>query len=309
MIHREMYTLLIEDIKAEIDRANSVNEIIIKPERQQATYGKDVAKIIYNSCVNTLDISEWESQEQIIFSERFISLEEHYYGLVEVNPKYPLSARKISENIIAAKEELEVSSFLANLIENKLHELPSILSEEIDKLKNSSRFPCCEEVDTIIHELINHYNVVINSPNKQINYFMAEIQLNKRLSDLITLGVIQTLQKVLELRRAKNTILAIDKLPKRDDSQTKHKLIWQGKQKELLELIVELQTKGWIAEIPVGSLNKAAREITSLFDLTGADKSFAQILKGEIIDGERTYDKIYGKRYKQKFDRIEKNRQ
>ena len=308
MIQTEMYDPIIEDINTEIERAKSFNEIIVKPEKQQATYDKFCAETIYKSCVSKLDISVWESQEQIIFSERFISLEEHYYGLVEVNPKYVHSAQKIKQSIIAAKEELDVPTFLSDLLRNKLRELPLILSEQINGLKNSSRFPCCEDIDIIIQGLINHYNVVINSPDKQINYFMAEIQLNKRLSDLMTLGVIQTLQKVLEIRQQTKINLAINELPKRDDYQTKHKLIWRGKQKELVELIVELQSKGWIAEIPVGSLSKAAREITSVFDLTGTDKSFSQILKGEMLDGKRTYDKIYGKRYKQKFNEIKENR-
>lgn len=308
MIDTEMYDPIIEKIKVEIDRANIEQQIIVKSEKEQAIFTKSLASFMYKSSVLELDINASESQEQIIFSEKFISLEEHYYGLVELTYKQPLSPKVISENITAAKAELEVPVFLCGLIENKLHELPSILTEEINKLKNSPRFPCCEDVNIIIQHLIDHYNAIINAPDKQINYFVFEIQLNKRLSDLITLAVIQTLQKVLEMRQHTTSNSHIKDLPKQDHAITKHKLIWQGKQIELLELIVTLQTKGWIAKIPVGSLSKAAREITSLFDLTGADKSFAQILKGKIIDGERTYDSTYGKRYKEKFDKIESNK-
>lgn len=92
------------------------------------------------------------------------------------------------------------------------------------------------------------------------------------------------------------------------------KLKWNGTQKNLAELILELQNKGWILEIQPNDLKEQVNTICSLFDITETQKkkdsnpiqSLYQILKGEKIDDKREYRKIYSDRYKKNFDTIKK---
>ncbi len=68
------------------------------------------------------------------------------------------------------------------------------------------------------------------------------------------------------------------------------KIEWNGTQKELAELFIELKRKGWVSEIE-GNL------IQNYF--SGA-KTIKQILK----EGGANYEQVYTKTYKPKFDTI-----
>jgi len=97
------------------------------------------------------------------------------------------------------------------------------------------------------------------------------------------------------------------------NSKFKYMLKWNGKQKELAELFIELIEKGWIERIPDGELSKACESITQLFTLpkdkpdSTVSKSFYQIMKPDydIKTKDMSYPKIYSKRYKKKFNNIE----
>lgn len=175
MIQTEIYDYIIEDIHAETACAKSENLIIIRPEKKQSSFNKASAKLLYERCHNSISTSVREAQEQIIFSERFITLEEFYYGLVESSPNRPLSESAILKEIIAKKEKYNVVELLSSFLESKLLYIPTTLSGEVDKMKNSDKFPCCDDTDIIIQNLINHYSEIINSSDKQINHFYMEI--------------------------------------------------------------------------------------------------------------------------------------
>lgn len=313
MITSEIYDSIIDQISEEIDKANNANLIVVKKEQREASFEKNSAKSLYEQYHNGLSVNISESQEQIIFSERFITLEEYYYGLCEI--KTPLSTSEIKQKIIETKDSYNVASFLSDFLSSKLSFVPHTLTEQINKKKNSYLFPCCDDEAIILQSLINYYSEVINSPDKQINFFSSDLQLNKTISDLLALGIVKIMEKTLEFKRPKGQNTSINKLPEHNKIDERHKLIWLGKQKELLELIIELQEKGWINEIPTGSIKKAADSICRLFDLTGTKKSddtdevksFEQNLKGEMIDGKRVFDNIFGKRYHRKFNHIKKN--
>lgn len=89
----------------------------------------------------------------------------------------------------------------------------------------------------------------------------------------------------------------------------KQKVIWKGELKEFAELIVQLQRVGWI-DLPHGELNPIVKTLCLCFDFSGTKKkkdsntenSLLQYLKPSEQD-----DKIFTKRYNQKFNSIKPN--
>lgn len=84
-----------------------------------------------------------------------------------------------------------------------------------------------------------------------------------------------------------------------EEADALQKIEWQGTQKELGELLVELQKNGWIKDIPIESLQK-------LFTSTD---SLHQVLKPtqNKKTGIKHFSGIYTKMYKPKFDGIKPN--
>ncbi|SHM26515.1 hypothetical protein SAMN05444266_107192 [Chitinophaga jiangningensis] len=90
-----------------------------------------------------------------------------------------------------------------------------------------------------------------------------------------------------------------------------HKLAWQGTQKEFAELILSLESKGWIKSIAPGELTGTVQSLVYSFDLsqtqkgtaTDAQRSLTQLLK----PSERE-TKVYTKRYDCKFHNILPNK-
>ncbi len=107
---------------------------------------------------------------------------------------------------------------------------------------------------------------------------------------------------VNSLIELKKTI--IDQLNKTQSIQVTNnsleKIEWQGTQKELAELFIELKRKEWLKEIPT-------KLIQAYFDET---KSISQYLEPCTEPGtyENTYGKLYGIKYKPMFDGIKKNK-
>ncbi|GIV34292.1 MAG: hypothetical protein KatS3mg031_1827 [Chitinophagales bacterium] len=98
-----------------------------------------------------------------------------------------------------------------------------------------------------------------------------------------------------------------------DESVSTYKLRWKGSMRQLAELFVELQQKGWIAPIEDSSMEDAARSILHLFDIRrtrmAEDEkeytSFTDILRGSLNKkGVRQYQLLYTPDYKPVFSRI-----
>lgn len=98
-----------------------------------------------------------------------------------------------------------------------------------------------------------------------------------------------------------------------DNFPSTYKLRWKGSMRQLTELFVELQKKGWIAAIEDKMLEPAVKSIVNLFDIERTRlpedeqeyQSMAEILKG-VIDkkGKRLHDRLYTKNYQPIFDKI-----
>lgn len=165
-----------------------------------------------------------------------------------------------------------------------------------------------EEKILLIH--LNKYDKIINSDSEQINIIQG-ITLNKKISDLVLEIYIRFIERRLKMLKPEYPKLNT----KRNGELTK--ILWKGGQKDLLELIVELQEKGWIEKFKYGEINKMAKSICNLFDLSLTKKneesdpckSFYQILKG--VNNKKTkireYDEILGDLRERKFEKIKEN--
>lgn len=281
-------------------------------EKHQGKLDKESAKRIYKYNFERLPFSTCESREQLVLNGRFITYEQYYWGYFEFLK--PQSESTINERILREKKSLNLPSFVDDVLVSWLHDVPRNLSKNIRKSKNSHFLPCVDDSDLIIQHYINFYTEAINSNDRQINFFLTDLSLNKRLSDIMAAAVVKILKKVLELRQS-NGILTDAELSLNPNPEGSYKLIWNGKQKELIELIVELQNRGWIEPIREGHLRKAAKGISNFFDITSTKRSsdsdevtsLLQLLKGSFDSdhNERIYD--FGKRYEKKFDQIKSN--
>ena len=96
------------------------------------------------------------------------------------------------------------------------------------------------------------------------------------------------------------------------------KIKWLGTQKELAELIVELEKKEWIAKIENGERAKTCNSILGLFDISetkkskgsNSEKAFIQTMTPDTDRKTKTqsYIRIYTTRYIPRFDKIESNK-
>jgi len=99
-------------------------------------------------------------------------------------------------------------------------------------------------------------------------------------------------------------------------SKGKHhrKIKWNGTQKNLAELFLELEKKGWIEKIETGYRAKVCESIEAIFDLsetkkskeTNSLKSFIEIMTPffDNVTKETSYPKVFTERYKKQFENI-----
>ncbi len=103
---------------------------------------------------------------------------------------------------------------------------------------------------------------------------------------------------------------------KKSESKNKplRKLTWNGTQKNLAELFLELEKKGWIEKIETGQRAKICESIEAIFDLsqtkkskdTNSLKSFIEIMTPFFDDRtkETSFPKVFSERYKKQFENI-----
>lgn len=88
----------------------------------------------------------------------------------------------------------------------------------------------------------------------------------------------------------------IENPPPEIENAVINKMVWKGTQKQLAELFVELENKGWIENIEKNTVEKA-------FTNT---KSIRQYLKPAQSKANKkvTYENLYGPKYEKVFDNI-----
>ena len=222
----------------------------------------------------------------------------------------------IDGNIEKTVERLRTQEFPPEVISSAITDkLLSLLYKYDDVLKitkEASGLFGIEDEEKILLIHLKKYDEILKNPAKQIS-ILHGIDLNKKVSDLILKVYIRFIQQRLELLNPPQPTIENISL-----SQPS-KILWNGSQKDLVELFVELQSKGWINEFNYGDRSKIAKAICNLFDLTKTkrkidsdpENSFYQKLKGihNPVSKEREFDTVLGPQKDRKFSTIITNKQ
>lgn len=223
------------------------------------------------------------------------------------------NSEDIKDSILAIDELISQQENEANFIWCKMSEkFQSVERYYLKCLKQAGiRLGLSENTpeETILLNLLNHYQRILDRSDIQLKVFDGLI-ISKDIADLYTQVWIAFLKRQLQMISPVHLDRVVDSIP--------HKLpqiVWKGSQKELAELFVELENKGWIEPCTYGNRAKIAKAILQLFDISGTKrssltdelKSFAQIYKGEPDAGDKaskSFPAIYTQRYKKKFNQI-----
>jgi len=259
----------------------------------------------------------WCLPFQVIDATELIMLDKTYFQIYYngIREKHPTLVSDGIENTINRrfKESIpweDISTAILDRVTSLIWRYDQVLNatREIDKLCG-------------IHDeekiLINHFNLyqtILNSEDKQIEFFEG-ICLTKEISDTLLAIYLEFIERRLSLLNPQlNSKSNIGTNTSQISNRKFSKLIWNGNQKQLLELILTLQEKGWIDEFKKRELTRVSNSICQLFDLTktqsieGSDtsNSFNQILKGEYdpLNETRSYGNIFGDGYEKSFSKI-----
>jgi hypothetical protein len=246
-------------------------------------------------------------------STNLILLEKFYFQIYfnAIKEEHPTLIKDGIENTINKKfKESDASDDISSAIRDKVYSLVFDYNKVLSVTRKVDNLFGINDEEKILINHLNKYNELLKTDIYQLDFFHG-IVLNKSISDLLT----RIYVRFINLRLA---ILNPTKPEEDTSSLIKpyifHKLVWNGNQNQLCELIIELQEKGWIEKIKPGALRKTCKTITTLFDLTktqikqdsNIEDSFYQIMKGEknVDTGERNYDNILTGNYVRKFNQI-----
>jgi hypothetical protein len=294
---------LLNEIETELFRYNEEEKIVLNNyELKESKF-----EFIFESDNYCLPLFTRNITEIIQLSKSYFQI---YFNAIK--KEHPTLVKNGIEQTIDNKfQSAYPPDVIFTAIRDKISNLVFNYNKVLDVTRNRDfLFGILDEEKILINHL-NKYNEILNSSSIQLEFFNGII-LNKKISDLLTRIYIEFIKLRLNIL---NPILSDNQQAtsyKFNDSQ---KLIWDGSQKELCELIVELQNKGWLNKIKPGTLRKTCKTICNLFDLSKSqiktesniEESFYQIMKGEndSATGLRTYDNIFSDNYKRKFDKIE----
>lgn len=298
---------LLEDIETELTTYD--HEIGINISKGSAPSRSNNFEWIYNSQSYCLPIYSRNSTDIIQLDQYYFEI--FFNGIKDKQPK--LVAKGIEATIESELKNCVPPSTIYTAISDKVSKLVFQYDKVLETTRENNNLFGIQEEEKILKNHLNKYNELLRSPSKQIE-FLRGIVLNKKISDLILMIYIRFVNKRLNML---NPVV----MPFNEPTPTAKelpKVIWYGSQKELCELFVELQRKGWMEKIQYGKINKTAKAICNLFDLTLTQKdhhsdlenSFYQILKGKNNPKtkQRAYDEIFGEHYHSKFDKIIQNK-
>ena len=222
--------------------------------------------------------------------------------------------------------ELKIKNFLSKLQTRNSNEQNIFILEEVKKVRetlendsfnNIYNILClsCEELAkmklNVGNDIVKHFDSLLDK-----NKFPNELNVNEinSLAKLYELGInseaLKTIENsknqenaflsVLALFHTETKFLAflIDKSKEFEDNSI-DKLQWQGTQKELAELFLELVRKGWLKEVNP-KLIKLHFTKSNTID---------QVLKPtqNLRTKEKEYNELYKKNYTPKFEAIKQN--
>lgn len=231
---------------------------------------------------------KWSLSTEVYGASSINSISKSYYEIVtckweKEHPKLVLEGidKTVDKLMDGAKEKPADSIMTA--IDEKIDSL--IYSyDKVLKMTQKTSAAFLEDEEKFLINLYNWYSNIIESDAMQVDHIEG-IWLSKKLSDLVT----RIYMKFIDIRlNMLNPEIIQGKIISRPEKNVKLK--WNGNQKQLLALVVELAQKKWIDPIEYGQFKKTSDAICDLFDLSMTQKnpktdyrnSFYQILKGEF---------------------------
>lgn len=295
---------LLEEIESELNKHE--NEVGILITKKHSTLNIDY-DWIYNSQIYCLPIYTSETTDIIQISNYYFEI--YFNGIKEKHPK--LVENGVENAIESEMNNCYPPSSIYTAIYDKISNLIFNYKKVLETTRENDNLHGILNEEKLLINHLNKYYEILQSNTKQIQ-FLRGIVLNKVISDLILKIYTRFIHLRLSIINPK--IFAFENEP--HEIQTS-KLVWLGSQKELCELFIQLQEKEWIEEIKYGKINKTAKAICNLFDLTltqrdsnsDIENSFYQILKGKNNHKtkRREYDDVFGNKYKFSFKGIRKN--
>ncbi len=245
-------------------------------------------------------------------STEIVQISNYFYEIFfnGIQHKHPeLAQDNISEAISDMMGKNRAASLIYTAIYGKINNLVFNYREVLRVTIAEDNLIGIHDEERLLLGHLNKYHQLLQSEEKQID-LLRGIILNKKISDLVLKIYIRFINLRLQILKPQRP----ENISQNNIKTDFEKFIWKGNQKQLCELFVMLQEKGWIEEIRYGKINKAAKAICSTFDLTLTQKdastdienSFYQILKGKIDPDtkKRTYEDIFGMQYEFSFKGI-----
>lgn len=275
---------------------------------------KEVVKF-YNSTFKNFPLDIENSSKEVGISIIATELFDVYYDLTTRNRS--LTSEK-ERNIFENRKNFEPKNH-TEIINDFINEFMHCLVYQYDEfLKNTMEqhyFVGINDEVKILLSILNRYKSVLKDKTKQIDIFWS-IRLTKQISDLILEMLIEFIEQRLNLLTISIENINIGNQLNYVENEI-FKIDWNGTQQELGELILELESKKWIAEIKNGERKKFANSITKIFNLIKTKKnkhsdssnSFYQLLKGEYENKLRTYPFLEKENYEKKFSGIIKKKE
>ncbi|MFZ1705846.1 MAG: hypothetical protein WAT79_15985 [Saprospiraceae bacterium] len=291
---------------------NFACDLLENIEDELNLYGRDIGIKVNNISITKMNPNfEWLTTVQNfslpIFTTgatRIIQISKEYYEILTSNwakdhPKLVINGlTETIESLMHDDPKDAIFTAITDKISNLIYEYDRVLAAT----KETNHLFGIEDEEKILLIHLKRYSDILNSDTAQID-FLKGITLSKKISDLVLEIYIRFINMRLSLLNPETTKVEIKR------NQALPKIPWKGEQKDLLELFVELQSKGWIEEFKYGEIKKTSDSIGNLIDLTLTKKgersdpenSFYQILKG--VQNPKTIKREYGEILKSEKER------
>lgn len=303
------FTEKIETIKQLLwDRED---EFVLLHKMNFTKFKKEKVLSHFDSIFKNFPLDIESSSQEIAVSSFAYELIDLHYEFVDLN-KTTISSDKENELLERRKifDPKLNSETIEDFISSYFHFLVYNYEEFLMNTMNQHYFVGINDEVKILLSILNRYKSVLKDKSKQIDLFWS-IKLDKQISDLVLEMLIDFIEQRLNLLTISTENLNLGKELNYIKSDV-FSIDWNGEQQELCELILELEKKGWIAEIKNGDRRKFASSLTKVFNLTNTKKnkksnpnnSFYQLLKGEFEKNKRIYSFLEKDNYKKKFDKI-----
>jgi|GEM_PF-4227585 len=287
------------------NESQPVHVIVIKTENMDY-HNKTYYEEKYQSNFIEQPISTRYASKEIIFHTRVQLFFERYYDLDSLDRRE--TDENIKEGVKACEPGDGLMISIQEMIDEKFHNLYHRFGQVVQLLKASPEFVEIEDTVLVIKNLINHYSAILADANTQLDCFWG-LTLTKPIADIIATAYLDFFKSKLSMYQVDE---AKQSMTVNFQNTDNFKIKWLGGQVDLVELMVELQRKGWINRLDEISLRKSAELLDRCFDLSAsqirarskvADNIYT-LLKGEYNERKERQYKFDKSGYNKNFDTI-----